>query len=148
MPKKLKRTPNPPSPGPTGSASWWITNGLPDDEITVLIRLKDDEWPVVLGWHEDGQWRDTNADEVEESLVTGWMHLHEAATILDAQNAPDQRPGAADLRLSPRPLSPGSLHLARSARLSSFQPSHCPPEEFYAPNAKHQRHRDYPVPSR
>lgn len=53
----------------------------------MLIRLNDDEWPLVLGWHEDGQWSDTNADEVAESKVIGWMHLHEAAQILDARNA-------------------------------------------------------------
>ena len=88
-----KQPASPPSPGQTGSASW-ITKELPDDEITVLIRLKDDEWPVVLGWHEDGQWRDTNADELEESVVIGWMHLHEAAAILDAQN--DKLTGGAD----------------------------------------------------
>lgn len=69
----------------------WITKELPDDGITVLVRIRDVEWPLMPGWHEDGKWYDTNADEIEEGKVIGWMHLHDAANMLDSVNSKPKR---------------------------------------------------------
>lgn len=55
---------------------------MPDSEITVLIRLKDEAWPIVLGFRDEDQWMDVHAGEID-SEVLGWMHLEDAAKILD-----------------------------------------------------------------
>lgn len=62
--------------------SAWITNSLPDDEITVLMRLKDDEYPVWPGFIDEGIWCSCDASIVE-GPVLGWMHLEDAAKALD-----------------------------------------------------------------
>lgn len=58
----------------------WKT-GLPDSDLTVLMRLEDDEMPVWPGFHDGEQWRGADANPVH-SKVLGWMELHEAAELL------------------------------------------------------------------
>ena len=65
---------------------WKPPEELPDDEITVLLRLNDSEWPVSLGFHENGEWRDNLADQIATDIVLGWMHLEDAARLLDQQS--------------------------------------------------------------
>ena len=65
---------------------WRSPEELPDDEITVLLRLNDPEWPVSLGFHENGEWRDNLADQIATDIVLGWMHLEDAARLLDQQS--------------------------------------------------------------
>jgi hypothetical protein len=62
----------------------WVdpTVALPDDEITVLIRVKSDEWPLLMGWHEGECWYELSADPIDLP-VTGWMHMEDAVKILD-----------------------------------------------------------------
>lgn len=59
---------------------------LPDDEITVMLRLvSDGDEPVAVGHHADAAWWINGADTAALGLdVIGWMHLHEATAILDA----------------------------------------------------------------
>jgi hypothetical protein len=60
----------------------WITDELPDDEMTVLMRLKDDEFPVWPGFRDDGVWNSCDGSTVQ-GPVLGWMHLEYAAHCLD-----------------------------------------------------------------
>jgi len=62
----------------------WIspTSSLPDNDICVLIRTKCEEWPLALGWRDGDVWRELSSDEID-SEVTGWMHMDDAAGILD-----------------------------------------------------------------
>jgi hypothetical protein len=73
------------STSPASAGSVWRTD-LPDDEMTVLVRLRDADWPVVVGFHEEGRWHDSGADEIADKDVIGWMDLHAAAAILDTPN--------------------------------------------------------------
>lgn len=58
------------------------TAEMPDSEITVVLRLKDEAWPIVLGFRDEDQWMDVRAGVID-CEVLGWMHLEEAAAILD-----------------------------------------------------------------
>ncbi|MGN6554027.1 MAG: hypothetical protein ACTHLW_09930 [Verrucomicrobiota bacterium] len=60
----------------------WIT-GPPDSDTTVLMRVADEEYPILIGFHDGEDWRQLDASLVE-APVTGWMHLEQAANILDA----------------------------------------------------------------
>lgn len=62
--------------------SKWVTGKLPDDEVTVLARLKDSEYPVWPCFHEDEEWHSCDGSTVE-GPVLGWMHLDVAAKVLD-----------------------------------------------------------------
>lgn len=57
----------------------------PDDEIAVMLRLASEgDEPLALGHHADETWWINGADPVALGLdVIGWMHVHEAAAILD-----------------------------------------------------------------
>jgi len=66
------------------AAARWITDTLPDDEITVLMRLNDLEYPVWPGFRENDQWNSSDGSTVE-GPVLGWMHLEDAASILDGR---------------------------------------------------------------
>jgi hypothetical protein len=57
----------------------------PDDEITVMLRLASEgDEPLAVGHHADDTWWINGADPVALGLdVIGWMHVHEAAAILD-----------------------------------------------------------------
>lgn len=60
----------------------WIADRLPDDEITVLMRLDDPEYPILLGFIDGLLWRSADATPVV-GTVKGWMHLEDAAQLLD-----------------------------------------------------------------
>jgi hypothetical protein len=68
----------------------WITDSLPDDEMTVLMRVQDTEYPVWPGFRDGGQWCYADGSTVE-GPVLGWMHLEDAATILDGRVPPNAR---------------------------------------------------------
>ena len=68
--------------GATTNGSAWRTD-LPDDEVTVLVRLGQDPDKITTATHEDGQWLDA-AYKLEILDVTGCMHLADAAALLDA----------------------------------------------------------------
>lgn len=61
----------------------WNTTEKPDADITVLLRVEDAEFPIVTATY-DGEswWRDDSA-MYPSDIVKGWMHLHEAAAIMD-----------------------------------------------------------------
>jgi hypothetical protein len=59
----------------------WQTE-LPDDETTVLLRLEDADWPIMLGWHEGGLWHQLDGGPILCEVI-GWMHVHEAVQVLD-----------------------------------------------------------------
>ena len=61
----------------------WNTTSLPDSEITVLIRYQHEEYPLVIGFHDGEHWRDQDASALHGQLVSGWMHLEDAARKLD-----------------------------------------------------------------
>ena len=63
----------------------WITDKLPDDEITVLMRLDDDEYPIWPGFHRDDMWFHEDGSSVWIT-VYGWMDLNEASSVLDSAN--------------------------------------------------------------
>jgi hypothetical protein len=66
---------------------------LPDDEITVAVRMKYDDEAVAIGYHEGDDWHLFGSPKgVERGDVTGWMHLHEAARILDAAERGEVQP--------------------------------------------------------
>jgi len=60
----------------------WIHDTLPDDELLVLVRVQDEEYPIHLGFHEDGEWHYDNAATIDLPVL-GWMDLHDAAQTLD-----------------------------------------------------------------
>ena len=72
-----------------------MNTGLPDSDITVLMLLDDEEYPVWPGYHDGQTWRKSDDDSPVECRVTGWLHLHEAAELLKS-NA-----GTGDVRLEP-----------------------------------------------
>lgn len=55
---------------------------LPDSEILVLIRLDDEEYPLVIGYHDGDHWRTSDACKLDRP-VTGWLNLDEAANMID-----------------------------------------------------------------
>lgn len=58
--------------------------GLPDSDITVLVRTDSPEYPVCTASHNgDDGWVADDAFPLEYR-VSGWMHLHVAAELLDA----------------------------------------------------------------
>lgn len=59
----------------------WNTE-LPDSEITVLVRREDDELPLMIGYHDGEGWCCGDGRPMCFK-VTGWLHLEEAAQILD-----------------------------------------------------------------
>lgn len=58
----------------------WNTD-FPDADITVLIRLDNEEIPLAVGTYDGEKWMEL--DEPLTCAVRGWMHLNTAASILD-----------------------------------------------------------------
>ena len=73
-----------PRPSSTPQACWVWGGALPDSDITVLVRLSDDEYPLVIAYHDGTSWVSTDG-QILEGPVTGWMHLDAAASILDSK---------------------------------------------------------------
>lgn len=72
----------------------WITNELPDSELTVLMRVTDDEYPVWPGFHDGEGWRYADATYVlPPQKVTGWVHLEDAAKAIDQVSNPHPQAG-------------------------------------------------------
>jgi hypothetical protein len=57
----------------------WIpaADRLPDDELTVLIALKDSDEPVWLGYHDADGWYSADGMPQKEN-VTHWAPMPEA----------------------------------------------------------------------
>lgn len=64
-----------------GSASGWITDQLPDSDMTVLMKLSDAEFPIWPGFHDGEEWRSADSSTVS-GPVLGWMELEDAAELL------------------------------------------------------------------
>jgi hypothetical protein len=62
----------------------WITDSLPDADMTVLLRLSGEEYPVWPGYHDGEGWRSAGGEELE-GPVLGWMELGDAAAALDGE---------------------------------------------------------------
>ncbi|EKD38159.1 MAG: hypothetical protein ACD_75C00843G0005 [uncultured bacterium] len=60
----------------------WITNTLPDSDMTVLIRLGDEILFLWPGFHDGEQWCDAEGATLDVPVL-GWMELEDAAAILD-----------------------------------------------------------------
>jgi hypothetical protein len=69
-------------------SSKWITDALPDSEMTVLMRCAGDEFPVWPGFHDGEQWCSADGTTIEETMVLGWMEFETAAKILDEFREP------------------------------------------------------------
>jgi hypothetical protein len=77
-----------------GSGARWITDQLPDSEITVLVRCEGDEFPVWPCFHDGERWRLANGEALDEPVL-GWLDLEDVAKILDGllpPNAGDKEP--------------------------------------------------------
>jgi hypothetical protein len=60
----------------------WITDSLPDSDVTVLLRVQDDEDPVCTGFHNGETWCSAEAGVMKHPVI-GWMHLEDAVAVLD-----------------------------------------------------------------
>ena len=61
---------------------------LPDSDITVLMRLPGDDYPVWPGYHDGEQWFTADGCAIDAQCsgpVIGWVDLHAAAEILDGK---------------------------------------------------------------
>lgn len=62
----------------------WITDSLPESEMTVLVRLRRGyPSPVWVAFHDGEKWRYTDGTDFK-TPVCGWMELESAAKVLDA----------------------------------------------------------------
>lgn len=59
----------------------WITDQLPDSDMTVLMKLSDAEFPIWPGFHDGERWCSADALTVV-GPVLGWMELETAAKLL------------------------------------------------------------------
>lgn len=60
----------------------WITDHLPDSDMTVLMRLSDPEYPIWPGFHDGEKWCSADASTVDGPIL-GWMELENARHLLD-----------------------------------------------------------------
>lgn len=66
----------------------WTTDSLPDSDITVMLRLPDEEYPVWPGYHDGETWRSADGTPIGDSCagpVIGWMNLDDAAHVMDGK---------------------------------------------------------------
>lgn len=61
----------------------WNTDTPPDDDTTVVIRYESEDYPIMLGFHQAGNWYADDAGPLVAEWVFGWMDLEEAAEALD-----------------------------------------------------------------
>lgn len=50
-----------------------VSERLPNDDETVLIKMPESDEPVWLGWHDDQQWYSVDGAEMEG--VTAWAAM-------------------------------------------------------------------------
>lgn len=60
----------------------WITDRLPEDGITVLIRMDNRDVPLELGYCCEGKWRFLHGERRPDRYIEGWMSLEDARRIL------------------------------------------------------------------
>lgn len=68
-------------PTPSKPPQHWRAD-LPDSDISVLIRVDDGEYPIMLGFHDGEAWRGDDAGLIRLPIV-GWLHLEDAAVLID-----------------------------------------------------------------
>lgn len=61
--------------------SEWITDRVPDQGRTVLMRTEYEGTSIALGYHAEGVWRWADSREFS-GRVMGWMKLGDAAALL------------------------------------------------------------------
>lgn len=58
---------------------------MPDDDISVIGRFESEDYPVYATLHDEHGWGPADGcGGTYTDKLTGWMHIHEAAEILDA----------------------------------------------------------------
>jgi hypothetical protein len=62
--------------------------GKPDEDVLVLCRVTDDEEPIQMGFVDEGRWCDDGGG-LMDARVLGWMHLEDAALLLDQPRIAD-----------------------------------------------------------
>lgn len=62
----------------------WVRDTMPDSDVTVLMRLDSEEYPIWVGFHDGEAWCSADASSLADGVVIGWMHLDDAAKTLDA----------------------------------------------------------------
>lgn len=67
----------------TTTNHWNPPHEPPDDETTVLLRIAEPSEPIWPGFHIGGEWRAADGARIAERVL-GWMHLEDAARLLDA----------------------------------------------------------------
>ena len=64
--------------------NWNDPNNPPDDDMEVLVRIDSEDYPIATGSLEYGYWYVSPSIYGEPLVkVIGWMHLHDAARMLD-----------------------------------------------------------------
>ena len=71
------------------SANKQAATNFPDDYTNVLLRLDHKDYPLITGFPYEDKWRDSGG-MLLTTRVLWWMHLEDAAKILD-QHAGDER---------------------------------------------------------
>lgn len=69
-------------PTPATTNPWNPPHAPPDDETTVLLRIAEPSEPIWPGFRLGREWRAADGARIAEP-VTGWMHLEDAARLLD-----------------------------------------------------------------
>lgn len=70
-------------PTPATTNPWYPPHAPPDDQTTVLLRIAEPSEPIWPGFRLGREWRAADGARIAEP-VTGWMHLEDAARLLDA----------------------------------------------------------------
>ena len=70
-------------------ASDWITDSLPDADMTVLMRTDSVEHPIWPGFHDGSTWCFADGGTVDLKVI-GWMEIETATQFLD-ESAPGQK---------------------------------------------------------
>lgn len=58
-----------------------VAEGLPDDDVTVLLDHPAFDEPVWLGYHQDGMWWTVDGNPLPEGIVKGWADMPSGMTI-------------------------------------------------------------------
>jgi hypothetical protein len=62
--------------------NWNDPKDLPDDDMEVLVRIDSEDYPIAPAVLDEG-WRFMPMGGLILQKIIGWMHVHDAATILD-----------------------------------------------------------------
>jgi hypothetical protein len=63
----------------------WIMDRNPDSNKTVLVRLEMARSPIWIAFYQDRKWYYHGGGKIPKTIFKGWMHLEDAAAVLDNQ---------------------------------------------------------------